>query len=720
VSEANRRPESRVPSPAPDRAGDVCRLGVDIGGTFTDFVLLDEASGALSIWKTLTTADDPSRGVEAGVGDLLELAGVPAGRVADVVHGTTVVTNALIERKGAPTALVSTRGFRDVLHIGRELRYDMYDILLDLPKPLVERRHSFEIAERTLADGTLLEPLDLSAVDDLIAAIRAEGIRGVAICFLHSYRNPTNERALAAALRERAPELAVSLSSEVAPAIREYTRASTTVANVYVQPLVRPYVEGLERRLAAMGCPASLFIMLSNGGIATAENAARFPVRMIESGPAAGVLAASFYGDLVDVADLVAFDMGGTTAKVTLVRGAQPTVAGEFEVARMYRLKKGSGLPITVPSIEMIEIGAGGGSIARIDELGLLKVGPDSAGSAPGPACYALGGAEPTVTDADLALGYLDPSYFLGGRMHLDPGAAEAAIRRVVSEPLGLSPAEAAWGIHQVVNEQMASAVRVHAIERGVDLRRFGLFAFGGAGPVHACRVAEILGLPLVLCPQRASVLSAFGLLTAPVAFDFVRTQNEPMDRLDWERVDAFFAEMEAEGRDILRASGVAEEKVTVRATCDMRYAGQAHELNVALPAGQLGAESVAAITGAFEEAYRRLYSLTLERLPLEIINWRLVVSAERPRVALAPIRDANGHRQALKGHRWAYFPEVDGYRETPVYDRYQFHAGFRLAGPALVEENETTTVIPPGWAAEVDRHGTLIIRAGDGAKRDR
>ncbi len=494
------------------------RIGIDIGGTFTDLLLVDPASGQTVAGKTLTTPDDPSRAVRTGLEQLLRDAGRSPEEVVQIVHGTTLVTNALIERKGATTALLTTRGFRDAVEIGREHRYDLYDLFLDLPKPLVPRYLRLEVTERVLSDGSIMIPLDRSEVEELGRALARQGIEAVAVCFLHSYLNPAHEREAGAILADVAPSLIVSLSSDVVPEIREYERASTTIANVYVRPVVARYLQRIQTGLQELGSSAPLLIMLSSGGICTVDTAARYPIRLVESGPAAGALAAAHIGTLTGRRSLLSFDMGGTTAKCCLIDNGQPSVTTEFEVSRVYRFKKGSGLPIRVPTIELIEIGAGGGSIARIDSLGLLKVGPDSAGADPGPACYGLGGGQPTVTDADLLLGYLDPEFFLGGRMRLDVAAARAAIGNL-GQRLGLDEIATAWGIHQVVNEQMASAARIHAIEQGKDPRSYAIFAFGGAGPVHAYRVAEILHSPEIVIPLGAGVASTIGFLVAPLAF---------------------------------------------------------------------------------------------------------------------------------------------------------------------------------------------------------
>ncbi|HEY6054986.1 MAG TPA: hydantoinase/oxoprolinase family protein, partial [Gaiellaceae bacterium] len=487
-----------------ERIRGLYRVGVDIGGTFTDLCLAGP-EGVVAVGKTLTTPHEPALAVETVLVETLSEVGVAVGDVSLLVHGTTLVTNAIIERKGARTALLATRGFRDAVEIGREKRYDLYDLQVELPKPLAPRHLRFDVPERTLADGTVAEPLDEDHVERLARELAAAGVEAVAVSFLHSFTNPEHERRAAAAIARAAPGLRVSLSSEVVPEIREFERTSTALANVYVQGLVEDYLRDMRGRLERLGFGGRLTVMLSSGGIATAETATRFPVRMLESGPAAGALAAAAFGEAAGEPDLLSFDMGGTTAKLCAIARGRPLVSEEFEVDRVYRLKRGSGLPLKIPVVDMIEIGVGGGSIARVSALGTLAVGPDSAGADPGPACYGLGGSEPTVTDADLVLGYLDPGYFLGGRMALDLEAAHAAIAAVAG-PLGLSLDEAAWGIHQVVNENMANAARVHAVERGLDPRRLPLFAFGGAGPVHALGVAAALGSPAVYAPQGAGV----------------------------------------------------------------------------------------------------------------------------------------------------------------------------------------------------------------------
>ncbi|CAN5793079.1 hydantoinase/oxoprolinase family protein [soil metagenome] len=684
------------------------RVGIDIGGTFTDLVLIDDARGQRAVGKVLTTHEDPSEAVENGLVELLGQEGVETEQLGTIIHGTTLVTNALIERKGATTALLTTDGFRDAVAIGTEHRYDMYDVFIEKPEPLVPRSLRYGVRERSLDDGSVMLELDEEQVRSIVTELRGREVRAVAVSFLHSFRNPAHERRVWEILAEEAPEITVSLSSEVAPEIREYERTSTTVANVYARPLVEGYLRSLEDRLRRLGFGGSLYIMLSNGGTASVETACRFPVRLLESGPAAGALAAAFYGRATDFPEVLSFDMGGTTAKACLIEGGEPLRSNEFEVARVYRFKKGSGLPVKVSVIEMIEIGAGGGSIASIGPLGLPKVGPRSTGSEPGPACYGRGGSEPTVTDADLLLGYLNPDFFLGGKMRLDREAALRAIDKV-ARPLGLDTLEAAWGIHQVVNENMANAARVHAIERGKDPRAYPLFAFGGAGPVHGYRVARALGVPDFIAPLGAGATSAFGFLCAPLSFDFVRSLYGRLHELDWSGANEALEEMEGEGRDLLRASGVADGDVMVRRLCEMRYVGQGHEVTVELPDGNLGPDDADRLATLYRKEYRRLYSREGPDVPLEAITWRLEVSSPRPRIRLDGEESDPG--DARKGEREIYVPEEEGFLAVPVYDRYLLGTSATFEGPAVVEERESTVVIGPESRAEIDAARNLVVR---------
>jgi N-methylhydantoinase A len=687
------------------------RVGVDIGGTFTDLVLIDDATGERAIGKILTTPKDPSDAVEKGLAELLEREGIKASQIGTIVHGTTLVTNALIERKGARTALLTTEGFRDAISIGTEHRYDMYDIFIEKPEPLVPRSLRYGVRERMLDDGSVAIRLDEDQLREIVVELREREVGAVAVSFLHSFRNPAHERRVARVLAEEAPGITVSLSSEVAPEIREYERTSTTIANVYVRPLVERYLRVLDERLTRLGFGGSLYIMLSNGGTASVETAREFPIRLLESGPAAGALAAAFYGRRTGFSEVLSFDMGGTTAKACLIEGGEPLTTSEFEVARVYRFKKGSGLPVKTSVIEMIEIGAGGGSVARVGPLGLPKVGPESAGADPGPACYGRGGSEPTVTDADLILGYLDPNYFLGGKMRLDREAAVRAIEAGIARPLGLDPIEAAWGIHQVVNENMANAARIHAIECGKDPRAYPLFAFGGAGPVHAYRVARALGVPGFVAPLGAGATSAFGFLCAPLSFDFVRSLYGRLDELDWSGVNEALEEMEAEGRDLLRASGVADADIRVRRLCEMRYTGQGHEVTVELPSGSLGPGDADRLATLYRKEYRRLYNREGPDVPLEALTWRLEVAAPRPEIRLEGEEEGEAISGWQKAAREIYLPEDEGFREVLVYDRYRLSPGAAFAGPAVIEEKESTVILGPEGRAQIDAARNLIVR---------
>ena len=688
------------------------RVGVDIGGTFTDLLLIG-ADGRAVIGKTLTTPTDPSLAVETALKRALGEGLAQSGERGTLVHGTTLVTNAIIERKGAPTALLTTAGFRDALEIGREQRYELYDLNLEFPKPLVPRHLRFDVPERTAADGGILQPLDEHFVRRLVAELRDKGIKAIGVSYLHSFRNPAHERRTAALINEVAPEIRVSLGSDVVAEIREYQRTSTTVANVYVQQRVSDYLAELKRRLDGISFKGSFFVMLSSGGIATAETASRFPVRLLESGPAAGALAAAHLGARAGFKDLLSFDMGGTTAKLCAVEDGRPLKAHDFEVDRVYRFRKGSGLPVKIPVIDMIEIGAGGGSIARVDALGLLKVGPESSGAEPGPACYGRGGTEPTVTDADLILGYLDAKYFLGGQMELNVNAARRALSRV-AEKLKLTIEQVAWGIHQIVAENMANAARTHLGERGKDPRRMPLYAFGGAGPVHGYRVAEILHLPALVSPFGAGVGSTFGLLAAPLAFDFVRSAYSRLDGMNWAAANKLLDEMAAEGQGILESSGLSASEISYERTADMRYVGQGHEVSVPLPNGTLADSHLSDIQNSFEAVYRSLYGRKGPDVPLEVINWRVVAAGPNPAMDFRLPQKANGG-SALKGKRRAYFPERDGYVETPVYDRYALAPGATFTGPAIVEERESTLIVGARGRGRVDDQLNVIVEFAGG-----
>ncbi len=689
------------------------RVGIDIGGTFTDMLLVGD-DGSAVIAKTLTTPGDPSLAVENALRPVLENGSVDGRQRGTLIHGTTLVTNALIERKGALTALLTTSGFRDAVEIGREHRYELYDLNLDLPKPLVPRHLRFDVPERMAADGSILQELDEAFVRKLVGELRDKGIKAIGVCYLNSFRNPAHEKRTAEIIAEVAPQVRVSLSSEVVAEIREFQRTSTTLANVYVQERVSDYLAQLQARLDEIGFRGSFFVMLSSGGIATRETASRFPVRLLESGPAAGAIAAAEAGMGSGHRDLLSFDMGGTTAKLCVIEDGQPLKTHEFEVDRVYRFRKGSGLPVRIPVIDMIEIGAGGGSIARVDSLGLLKVGPDSSGADPGPVCYGQDGTQPTVTDADLVLGYLDANYFLGGKMKLDLDGTKKALERL-GEPLKMTAEQVAWGIHQIVNENMANAARAHLGERGKDPRRMPMYAFGGAGPVHGYRVAEILRLPALISPFGAGVGSTFGLLAAPLAFDFVRSAYSRMDRLDWSVANRLLEEMAQEGRKVLESSGLGAHDIVYQRTADLRYIGQGHEVSVALPDGVLSVDDLPRIGAEFERTYESLYGRKGPDVPLEVINWRVVASGPRPEMNLKLSRHSTHGGDARKGSRLAFFPETNGYVETSIYDRYALEPGMRFNGPAIVEERESTLIVGVGGQARVDERLNVVVELGDG-----
>jgi N-methylhydantoinase A len=683
-------------------------LAVDIGGTFTDIVLRHE-SGRLTVDKTLTTPHDLIDGFFTGVDAVLKSAGLEPREIDGViVHATTVVTNALIERKGPPTALLVTQGFRDILHIRNEHRYEMYDPQIEFPEPLVPAELTFGITERVRADGSVLTTPDLAQVDVVARELKARNVRSAAICFLNSFANPAHERIVAKRLAELLPDLFITLSSDVAPQIREFPRASTATVNAYTMPISQPYLRSLSDRLAREGFQNSPLIMLSSGGVVGAETAGRNPVRMIESGPAAGALAACHYCEVLGIDRLMSFDMGGTTAKACLIENREPLITGLFEVDRRYRFKEGSGLPVTIPSIDMIEIGAGGGSIAHTDALGLLKVGPQSAGSAPGPACYGRGGTAPTVTDADLVLGLLDADNFLGGDMKLDRAAADRALA-TLADTLSLSPTHAARGVFRVVTEAMAAAARAHATDRGVDYRGMPLFAFGGAGPVHACEVASLLQSTSVIVPPQPSVLSAFGTLVTSLRLDLVRSDLVRIGDLDWARVDRILGELVDDASAALTQAGCGSASIKLIFGADLRYFGQQSELTVAFDGDPRAHRDTGRITRVFEDAYRKLYGVNPSHVPIELVTWR--VTARGPIIPFnraTTLPDTPGRpRTSRPVHAWS-----DG-APTPVYDRKSLAAGQTIAGPAIIEERETTTAIPPGWSARIDQIGCVIAQKG-------
>jgi len=686
------------------------RLGIDIGGTFTDFALIDDISGKICFNKILTTPHDPSQAIVKGIKELLEKERIKLSQINVIIHGTTLATNALIERKGAKTALITTQGFRDILEMRRETRYDLYDLFIDLPEPIVPRNLRFGIRERVDKEGKIIINLDENQLIQIIDKILKENVESIAVCFLHSYANPNNELQAGEIIYKKVPSLSISLSSEVVGAIREDERFSTTTINAYIKPLIERYLKELLDKLTTTGFKGRFFTMLSNGGLTTFENAIKFPVRLIESGPAGGTMAGVFFSELLNIKNLVAFDMGGTTAKISMIREGRPTTVSTFEAARLHRFIKGSGLPLMIPAIDMIEIGADGGSIGWIDSLGLLRVGPESSGADPGPACYGMGGKEPTVTDAALILGYLDPDYFLGGEMKLYREKAAEAIEEKIARPLGFSLIEAAWGIHRVVTENMASAARIHILEKGYDPRRFTLLAFGGAGPIHAWEVAKLVGFRQIISPFGAGVMSALGFLVTPIATDLVQTYISKLDEIDWDRVNLLIEDMEKLGIERVTTGGVSSSEVIISRSCDMRYVRQGREVNVPIPNGKLSRNNTDTIRQSFYSVYKDLYSRCLTDVPIETVNWRVTISGPKPNIQLKKQRNLSNSIAKLKKIRAVYFPEYKGLIECPVYDRYNMESGTNITGPAIVEERESTLVIGPGGKLRIDEYLNAII----------
>ena len=682
------------------------RIGVDIGGTFTDIVL--ERGAARFTAKVLTTPDAPEEGVRQGLAQAMEAGGVAPGDVALVIHGTTLATNALIERKGARTALVTTEGFRDSIEMGTESRFEQYDIEMEKPVPLVPRHLRFPVPERLDASGAAILPLAEDALAAVAARLAAEGVESAAIGFLHSYVNPAHERRARAVLQEALPDLPVTLSSEAAPEMREYERFSTACANAYVQPLMARYLRGLERGLRARGFACPLFVMLSGGGVTDVETAIRFPIRLVESGPVGGAVFASDVARRCGLDRVLSFDMGGTTAKICLIDDAQPTTTRTFEVARAHRFLKGSGLPLRIPVIEMVEIGAGGGSIAAVDRLGRIAVGPESAGADPGPACYGRGGAAPTVTDADVALGRIDPAEFSDGRIALDAAAAAEALTREVGAPLGLEPRMAALGASEVVDENMASAARVHAIEIGATLGERAMIAFGGAAPLHAARLAEKLDMDRVLIPTAAAVGSAVGFLRAPVAYEVVRSAYQVLSAFDADAANRVLEEMRREAAAVVARGAPGAPTLEHRAAY-MRYLGQGHEVAVPLPRRVWGPDDAGVVGAAFEAAYEGLYGRIIPKLDLEIVSWSVEVTTA-PAVPARTAPPPPAPPPPARGTRPVLDPGTGETVEAAVYRRAEFAPGASVDGPALIVETDTTAVVSTAFAASVDALGTIVM----------
>jgi N-methylhydantoinase A len=689
------------------------RIGVDIGGTFTDLVL--EHGSVRHSCKVLTTARAPEQGVMQGIQRLLAESGLIPADIGLILHGTTLATNALIERKGARTALLTTEGFRDVLEMGYEKRYEQYDVNIERPLELVPRPLRFGVHERLAADGTVLRALDEAGVRRAAAAMKAAQVQAVAVGFLHAYAWPAHEqRARELLAAELGPAVTICLSSEVCPEMREYERFSTTCANAYVRPLMAGYLRHLRSDLDAAGLACPLLLMMSGGGLTTLNLAAHYPIRLVESGPAGGAILAATLGREIGAKNVMAFDMGGTTAKVCLISGGEPERARRFEIGRIYRNLKGSGLPVRIPVIELVEIGAGGGSIGRVDALSRITVGPDSAGAEPGPACYGRGGLSPTVTDANLVLGRIDASRFAGGLLALDEAAARAALEREVGQPLQLDALWAAAGVCEIVEENMSNAARVHAVERGQSLPDFTMVAFGGAAPLHAARVAAKLGMARVLVPRGAGVGSAIGFLRAPMAFEVVRSSHGRLREAGTDALNQRLQAMQAEAQEVVapaaRGAGIDEDGLRVERLAELRYEGQGHELRIAVPRGALDAEAVQRMLADFEAAYQRNYGVTIPGAEVEVVTWSVTVSSAAAAVTPATLPPSAAVPVPV-GTRWVWDPATGRMLDFTQHWRFDLLPGARLAGPVLVVEHETTTLVPPGWAAQVDSLGHLHLR---------
>jgi len=684
------------------------RLAVDIGGTFTDLCL--EWDGKRTSTKVLTTPRAPEEGVLTGIAEIVKLSGLKPSELGLIIHGTTLATNAIIERKGAKTALIVTEGFRDSIEMAFEHRFEQYDIFMVKPSPLVARDLRFGIAERMDGRGNVLLPLDEAAVKALAPKLKAAGVEAIAIGYMHAYLDGKHEKRTAEILAEALPGVSITLSSEVSPEIREYERWSTAVANAYVQPVMDRYLGRLDKALHERGFTCPLFMITSGGGLTSLDTARKFPIRLVESGPAGGAILAAALARQCGIDKVLSFDMGGTTAKICLIDDGEPQHSRTFEVARQYRFLKGSGLPLRIPVIEMVEIGAGGGSIAHVDSLSRINVGPESAGAEPGPASYGRGGTEPTVTDADVVLGRLDPDYFAGGSIKLSPDKAGAAVDKAVGTALQLKRLDAAFGVSEIVEENMANAARVHAVERGKELQDRTMIAFGGAAPIHAARLAEKLGISRVMVPSGAGVGSAVGFLMAPVAYEVVRSRYVQLDadKFDPAFVNKLFAEMQAEAEAVVK-KGAPDAKLIATRTADMRYRGQGHEITVNLPDGDFTAASREALIKFYEDGYAATFGRTIPGLTVEIMNWTLRLAAEQPAFPKAPPQPKDIPSKA-RGSRLVYDPAHQDMKDVSVYHRADLTIGSFVPGPAIIAEDETTTVVPGSFGARISPIGAILL----------
>ncbi|MGY8975285.1 MAG: hydantoinase/oxoprolinase family protein [Alphaproteobacteria bacterium] len=681
------------------------RIGVDIGGTFTDIVAVRENSGEKFNGKVLTTPMNPSEGVLQGVSEIIKKHNINPENCR-IIHGTTLVANALIERKGVETALLTTEGFKDVLEIGREWRYDLFSLDLEMPNPIVPRHLRFEIKERLDYKGDILVSLDQNELILIAKKLAKLNIRTLAIVFMHSFKNSIHEELAKNIFNKYAPNINLCLSSSVSPEIGEYERTSTTVANAYVQTIFKSYIDALVKGLKKIGIKNDLFLMLSDGGIVHQKTAVEYPIRLVQSGPAGGAQAATLYGRSTNSNDVLCFDMGGTTAKACLIENGKPSRTTVFEVARVYRFAKGSGLPLQVPVIDMIEIGAGGGSIARIDDMGLIQVGPDSSGSFPGPACYNLGGKHPTVTDSDLVLGYLDAENFLGGDMKLEKKLAEQAIKTFIAEPMKISVLEAAWAIHEIVTENMSQAASIHALEKGRKIEKYTMIPIGGAGPVHACSLMSKMNLNKMISPPDAGVASAIGMTASPNSFELVQADMQQLELLNFTKMKKAFLDMEKKGTKLLLQTGTNKKHISINNSTLMRYIGQGYEIEVPLNKEVLSLKNIKNIKLEFEKVYQNLFG-RIEKMPMEIISWRTIASGPLPNFSL----NFNVKKKSLSKEkkRKVYFGGKKS-NDTIVLDRSALSKNFKSIGPLIIEERESTLVIPPNFKVQMHESGNLII----------
>ena len=684
------------------------RLAADIGGTFTDVVLESEAG--FQSTKVLTTLNQPEIGVMQGIDELLRLSNIEPGQITHVIHGTTLGTNTVIERKGAKTAFLTTEGFRDILEMGYEKRYDHYDIYLEKPPPLVPRKYRLPVRERISAEGKVLVELDQNQLLQTIRFLKEEEIEAVAVGFLHAYAHPVHEQKVRDLILSELPGLSVCLSSEVCPEMREYDRFSTTCANAYIRPLVSGYLERLEKLFAEAGFGCSIHLMMSGGGWTNLQTASKFPIRLLESGPAGGAIMAAGVAHECELDEVLSLDMGGTTAKICLIRDGVPESSRSFETARVYRDQKGSGLPLRVPVIELVEIGAGGGSIARVDAMNRIRVGPRSAGSEPGPASYGLGGGEPTVTDANLLLGNLNPEYFGGGKITLNLDLAEKAVNQKVAGMLELDKHWASLGILETVDENMANAAKVHAVERGRVLNRHAMIAFGGGAPLHACRIARKLGIDRVIIPKGAGVGSALGFLRAPMSFEVVRSFKTQFSHFELEQVNRILEEMSLEAHSMNLQQNAGSEETFEERKVDVRYLGQGHELTIPINPGKLSTKDVEELREQFEELYHQIYGLNLPEMEVEAISWSVTVKSPE---ATTIQKNSEGLDQTVPepiGLREVFDTNLERVEQAKVYNRSDLSAGQSIHGLCVIQEPETTVIVPQGFIGWMNPLGHIIL----------